>query len=81
MAGHWLPLGPKAWELNGAVAASGMALFFTLSGFLITQLLLRDDRVGPFLIRRLFRILPLAWMAMGALDTPRRRAPDGQRGL
>lgn len=64
MAGHWLPLGPAAWQLNGAVAAMGMALFFTLSGFLITQLLLRDDRVGPFLVRRLFRIVPLAWAAM-----------------
>jgi peptidoglycan/LPS O-acetylase OafA/YrhL len=64
MAGHWLPLGPAGWGLNGAVAASGMALFFTLSGFLITQLLLRDDRVVPFLVRRLFRIVPLAWLAM-----------------
>lgn len=64
MAGHWLPLGPKAWMLNAATAASGMALFFILSGFLITQLLLRDGRVVPFLIRRLFRILPLVWFAM-----------------
>jgi peptidoglycan/LPS O-acetylase OafA/YrhL len=64
MAGHWLPLGPKAWQLNAAVAASGMALFFTLSGFLITQLLYRDDRFGPFLIRRLARIVPLAWGAI-----------------
>jgi peptidoglycan/LPS O-acetylase OafA/YrhL len=64
MAGHWLPLGPKPWQLNAAVAASGMALFFTLSGFLITQLLYRDDRPGPFLIRRLARIVPLSWGAM-----------------
>jgi peptidoglycan/LPS O-acetylase OafA/YrhL len=64
LAGHWLPLGAAAWQLNGAVAASGMALFFALSGFLITQLLLRDDRVAPFLVRRLFRIVPLAWLAM-----------------
>lgn len=64
LAGHWLPLGPAHWHLNGVVAACGMALFFNLSGFLITQQLSRDDRVGPFLIRRLFRILPLAWAAM-----------------
>jgi peptidoglycan/LPS O-acetylase OafA/YrhL len=64
MAGHWLPLGPKGWHLNAVTAGTGMALFFILSGFLITQLLLRDDRVVPFLIRRLFRILPLVWIAM-----------------
>lgn len=64
LAGHLLPLGPRSWELNGAVAASGMAIFFTLSGFLITRLLLADPRVPQFLIRRLFRIVPLAWIAM-----------------
>lgn len=67
MAGHMLPLGPASWQLNAASAAGGMAIFFTLSGFLITQQLLRDDRVGAFLIRRLFRILPLAWTAMAII--------------
>lgn len=64
MAGHWLPLGPASWGLNASAAASGMALFFCLSGFLITQLLLHDQRIGAFLTRRLMRILPLAWAAM-----------------
>jgi peptidoglycan/LPS O-acetylase OafA/YrhL len=67
LAGHWIPLGPKAWQLNAAVATSGMALFFCLSGFLITQLLLRDQRVGAFMVRRLLRIVPLAWAGMLAL--------------
>lgn len=64
LAGHWLPLGPKSWHLNASFATGGMALFFCLSGFLITQLLLRDQRIGAFLIRRLARIVPLAWAGM-----------------
>ena len=67
MAGHLLPLGPARWGMNGAAAASGMAIFFTLSGFLITQFMLHRPDVRAFLIRRLFRIVPLAWAAMLAL--------------
>lgn len=64
LAGHWLPLGPGAWQMNAAVAASGMALFFCLSGFLITHFLLKDDRVFPFVVKRLSRIVPLCWLAV-----------------
>lgn len=64
LAGHWLPLGPARWQMNAAIAASGMALFFSLSGFLITHLLLKDDRVAPFLLKRVARIVPLAWAAI-----------------
>lgn len=67
LAGHLLPLGPGRWQMNGAVAASGMAIFFTLSGLLITRFLLDRPDVTDFLIRRLFRIVPLAWTAMGVL--------------
>lgn len=67
LAGHWFPIGPKSWELNGVAAATGMVLFFNLSGFLITRLLLSDMRVRNFLIRRIFRIVPLAYVAMFAL--------------
>ena len=63
LMGHLLPLGPKAWELNGAVAGVGMAIFFTLSGFLIVSVLLRDDNIRRFLIHRFMRIVPLAWLA------------------
>jgi peptidoglycan/LPS O-acetylase OafA/YrhL len=62
LAGHLMPLGAPA--INGAVAASGMAIFFILSGFLITQMLMRAGPVRAFLIRRLFRIVPLAWVAI-----------------
>lgn len=67
LAGHWLPLGPAHWQMNAAIAASGMALFFCLSGFLITHMLLKDDRIGPFLLKRLARVLPLAWAAMAVV--------------
>ena len=40
LASHLLPLGPKGWQLNATAGPMGMALFFTLSGFLITRFLL-----------------------------------------
>jgi len=62
LAGHLLPLGPKAWQMNGAIAATGMVVFFILSGFLITTILLKDSNLYRFLIRRFMRIIPLAWL-------------------
>lgn len=64
LAGHLLPLGLSAWKMNEAIAATGMALFFILSGFLITNLLIRDQNIGSFLIRRFMRIIPLAWLVL-----------------
>ena len=65
LAGHLLPIGPGSWQLNGPVAAMGMAIFFTLSGFLITRFLSAPGAdVRVFIIRRFFRIVPLAWIAM-----------------
>ena len=64
LAGHLLPLSPKAWQMNSAVAATGMVLFFILSGFLITTILLRDDNIHRFLVRRFMRIIPLAWLVL-----------------
>src|SRR2546428_3584830 len=62
LATHLLPVGPKMWNLNVAAGILGMALFFTLSGFLVTHFLLSRYGVMDFLIRRFFRILPLAWL-------------------
>lgn len=64
LAGHLLPIGPKIMGLNGAAATSGMVIFFVLSGFLITNMLSDDQDIRRFLIRRIFRIVPLAWAAM-----------------
>jgi len=41
-----------------------MALFFTLSGFLITNFLIHKPDVISFMIRRFVRIVPLAWLCM-----------------
>ena len=63
LACHMLPLGPSAWQLNAMAGPLGMSLFFTLSGFLITSNVLKDPSVSTFLVRRLARILPLAYLA------------------
>jgi peptidoglycan/LPS O-acetylase OafA/YrhL len=64
LAGHLLPLGPGRWRLNETAGPMGMAIFFTLSGFLITRFLWVRPDVRNFLIRRLFRIVPIAWLGM-----------------
>ncbi len=64
LAGHLLPLGPKRLAMNGPVAGTGMVLFFILSGFLITRFLAERAELRAFIIRRFFRIVPLAWLAM-----------------
>src|SRR5438309_6796248 len=77
LAAHLLPLGPKRLQLNDAVAAMGMALFFTLSGFLITRFLAAEHAsVRSFVIRRFFRIVPLSW-AVCLIVLPLNRATPG----
>ncbi|MXO86635.1 acyltransferase family protein [Altererythrobacter aurantiacus] len=67
IAGHQLPLNAILPGANDAAGAGGMAIFFTLSGFLITRFLWQRPQVKPFLIRRVLRILPLAYLAMAIL--------------
>jgi len=62
LATHLLPLGPKTLRLNETSGPIGMALFFTLSGFLITNFLLHRPNLFDFIVRRFFRIIPLAWL-------------------
>ena len=51
----------------------GVNVFFVISGFLITSLLLREDRLTgrislrQFYIRRAFRILPPFWIFLGTI--------------
>ena len=62
LAAHLLPLGPKKWDFNYGAGILGMALFFILSGFLITSILLKEQNIAGFLIRRFCRVIPLAWL-------------------
>lgn len=64
LVGHLLPVGPSQWALNAPTAATGMVMFFTLSGFLITRFLIEDGDIRRFLVRRLLRIVPLGWLGM-----------------
>jgi len=57
-----LPLGPKFLKINDMIATAGMSLFFILSGFLIVSMLVRNSNVASFLVRRICRIVPLAWI-------------------
>jgi peptidoglycan/LPS O-acetylase OafA/YrhL len=62
LATHLLPLGSKELNKNDTTGSLGMCLFFTLSGFLITNFLIHKPNVYDFLIRLFFRIIPLAWL-------------------
>ncbi len=64
LAGHLLPLNALIGGSNEAAGLFGMAVFFTLSGFLITRFLIEWPDPRAFIIRRAFRILPLAWVAV-----------------
>jgi peptidoglycan/LPS O-acetylase OafA/YrhL len=58
------------WPIVKAIAPQGVNIFFTLSGFLITYLLLTekaktgDIAIAKFYLRRVFRIWPLFFLAV-----------------
>lgn len=66
LAGHLLPLNALVPHSNEAAGLFGMAVFFSLSGFLITRFLIERPDPRAFIIRRAFRILPLAWVGVMA---------------
>ncbi len=43
------------------VGQFGVDLFFVISGYLIVRSLRQSGRIGPFLARRIIRIVPLLW--------------------
>ena len=62
LATHTMPIGPDIWHINDMTGSLGMAIFFTLSGFLIVSFLLHSTSVIEFTVRRFARIIPLAWL-------------------
>lgn len=65
LAGHWTELRYHS-DVAGAFANLGVRIFFVISGYLITTLLLKEHektstiRLGAFYVRRAYRILPAA---------------------
>ena len=69
VAGHWAELRYHS-DVAGAFANLGVRIFFIISGYLITTLLLKEYkktstiRLGQFYVRRAYRILPAAIVFM-----------------
>jgi len=65
VVGQFAPTTPQI-ELSLAVGLSiaGVVLFFFLFGFLMDLTFARDNRLGRYLIRRTFRILPMYWISI-----------------
>ncbi len=55
---HTAPLGPKFLKFNAMAGIMGMALFFCLSGYLMTSILYRKPDVFEFVVKRVLRIFP-----------------------
>lgn len=69
LAGHWAELRYHS-DVAGAFANLGVRIFFVISGYLITTLLLKEYKktgtvqLGEFYARRAYRILPAAMAYM-----------------
>lgn len=64
LAAHLLPLYLFGFKFNESVGMLGMALFFGLSGFLITRQIVAGATFSEFIVRRLSRIVPAAWLCL-----------------
>jgi len=69
VVGHWAELRYHS-DVAGAFANLGVRIFFIISGYLITTLLLKEHgrtstiRLRKFYVRRAYRILPAAMAFM-----------------
>lgn len=66
---HLFPLRVGGTPLNESLGLFGMALFFILSGYLITGQLLKRPTVSSFVARRLLRVVPAAWICLAVVWT------------
>ncbi len=67
LAAHLFPVRFGATPLNASLGILGMALFFVLSGYLITGQLLQRPSLRSFAARRMSRILPAAWLCLAVV--------------
>lgn len=49
------------------IGGHGVAIFFVLSGYLITSRLLSDGNLKRFYVRRFFRLMPVAWVYLSCV--------------
>jgi peptidoglycan/LPS O-acetylase OafA/YrhL len=64
MVHHFVPVAKVIPEDFLTLGLLGVRFFFTLSGFLITSILLRDQAVGTFYLRRSIRIFPAYFLCI-----------------
>ena len=73
LAGHWCSAAISGLAGLGGAAAAGVTVFFVLSGFLITSLLVREQRdhgrirLRDFYLRRALRLFPALWLLLAVV--------------
>lgn len=68
VVGHFTPTTTAIqFSLTFGLSITGVVLFFFLSGFLMDRTFAGDRRLGPYLIRRAFRILPMYWISIAVI--------------
>jgi Acyltransferase family len=66
---HFLPI---EHSIAFGLGILGVTLFFFLSGFLMGQTFAADSRIGAYVTRRVFRILPMYWISIALIFSPKR---------